>query len=69
MSNELIFAPPNAGTLKINFDGVVFEDLGVVGIGIVVRNSFSEVMVALSEIIPMPSSIVALETIESHKII
>ena len=67
MPNELIFVSPDAGTLKTNFDGAVFEDLGAAGIGVVVRCSSGEVLVALSEIIPMPSSIVALETIAARR--
>ncbi|KAK7851469.1 hypothetical protein CFP56_041893 [Quercus suber] len=49
--------------LKTNFDGAVFEDLGVAGISVMVQNSFGKVLAALSKIIPLPSSIVALETI------
>ena len=60
---KVIWKPPDVGLLKTNFDGVVFEDLGAAGIGAVVRNSFDEVLAALSKVIPLPSSIVALETI------
>ena len=55
--------------LKTNFDGAVFEDLGAAGIGAVVRNSLSEVLAALSEIIHLPSSIVALETIAARRVV
>ena len=40
--------------------------MGATGIGVVVRNSSSKVLAALSEIIPLPSSIVALETIAAR---
>ena len=52
--------------MKTNFDGAIFEDLGAAGIGAVVRNSSGEVLAAQSEIIPLPSSIVALETIAAR---
>lgn len=58
-----IWKPLDLGIVKTNFDGAVFEDLGAAGIGVVVRNSSSTVMAALSKIIPSPSSILALETI------
>ena len=69
LPRKVIWKPPDAGLLKTNFDGVVFEDLGAAGIGAVVRNSSGEVLVALSEIIPLPSSIVALETIVARRAI
>ena len=53
--------------MKINFDGAVFEDLDAVGIGVVVRNSCGEVMAALSEIIPKPASVSALETLAARR--
>ena len=42
---------------KTNYDGEVFEDLGEVGIDVVVRNANREVIVALSEKIPYPGSV------------
>ena len=69
LSRKVIWKPPDTGLLKTNFDGPVFEDLGAVGIGIMVRNSSSEVLAALFEIIPLPSSIVVLETIAARRAI
>ena len=63
LPKKVIWKSPDASLLKTNFDGAVFEDLGVAGIGVVVRNSSGKVLAALSKIIPLPSSIVALETI------
>ncbi|KAK7860999.1 f-box protein cpr1 [Quercus suber] len=67
LPRKVIWKPLDAGQLKTNFDGAVFEDLGDAGIGAVVRNSSGEVLAALSEIIPLPSSIVALETIPARR--
>ena len=53
--------------MKTNFDGAVFEDLDAAGIGVVVRNSCGEVMAALSEIIPKPASVAALETLAARR--
>ena len=44
-----------------------FKDLGAVGIGVLVCNSSSEVLAALSKIIPLASFIVALETIAARR--
>ena len=46
--------PPTEGEFKTNFDGAIFEENNIAGIGIIVRNSRGEVMVALSEKIPKP---------------
>ena len=64
---QIIWKPPDLSTLKTNFDGAVFEDLDATGVGFVVRNSSGEVLAALSEIIPLPSSIVILETIAARR--
>lgn len=52
-----IWKPPDPSTLKTNFDGAIFEELDATGIGVIVRNSSGELLAALSEIIPLPSSI------------
>ena len=67
LPKKVIWKPPDATLLKTNFDVAVFEDLGAARIGVVVRNSSGEVLAALSEIIPLPSSIVALETIAARR--
>ena len=69
LPRKVIWKPPDASLLKTNFDGAVFEDLGSVGTGAVVRDSSGEVLAALSESIPLPSSIVALETIVTRRAI
>ncbi|KAK9997230.1 hypothetical protein SO802_021916, partial [Lithocarpus litseifolius] len=41
--------------------------LGAASIGVVVRDSTDEVLAAMSEIIPLPSSIVVLETLAARR--
>lgn len=53
--------------MRTNFDGAVFEDLDAAGIDVVVRNSRGEIMEVLTEIVPMPSSIVVLETLAARQ--
>lgn len=53
--------------LKTNFDEAVFDDLNSAGIGVVVRNSQGDIMAALSEQIPMPSSVLMLETLAARR--
>ena len=53
--------------MKTNFDDVIFERLDAAGIGVVVHNSLGELLAALSEIIPLPSFILALETIAARR--
>ena len=47
----------------------MFEDLNVVGIGVMVRNSHGEIKAALSEIVPMPSSVVVLKTLAARRVV
>ena len=55
--------------MKTNFDGAVFEDLNAAGIGVVVRDSHGEVLAAVAEIIPLPSSIHVFETLAAWRVI
>ena len=48
--------------IKINFDGAVFKDEDRAGIGVVVRDSLGLVLASLSQNIPLPHSVVNLET-------
>ena len=41
--------PSDAGLLKVNFDGAIFDDLRVAGIGVADRNEHGEVVAALAE--------------------
>nr|POE68604.1 hypothetical protein CFP56_51072 [Quercus suber] len=43
------WSPPPADTLKVNFDGATFKDIGKAGLGIVIRNSLGQATASLSE--------------------
>ena len=47
--------------VKVNFDGVVFKDLGEVGIRVVVRDSQGLVLASISEKILLPQSVTDVE--------
>ena len=55
--------------LKTNFDGTIFEDLNATSVDVVVCSSLREIMTTISEIIPIPSSMFALETIVVRTIV
>ena len=65
--SKVVWKPPDSGKWKTNFDGAMFEDLNVAGIRVVVCNSQWEVLATLFEIIPMPSSMVKLETLTTRR--
>ena len=52
---------------KTNFDGAVFAKSREAGIGVVIRNSNGEVVVALSEKIPNPNSVEVLEALAARR--
>ena len=47
--------------MKTNFDGAMFVESDQAGIGVVVRNNRGQVMAALAEKIPKPTSTIILE--------
>ena len=63
---RLRWKQPDLGKLKTNFDGAVFGSSQEACIGVVVRNSQGEIMATLSEMIPMPSLILLLETLAAR---
>ncbi|KAK7839398.1 hypothetical protein CFP56_018063 [Quercus suber] len=58
--------PPDAGFVKANFDGAIFEDLMATGIGMDVQNKHGEVVATLAELIPIPASVFTLETLAAR---
>ena len=53
--------PPNS--LKVNFDGVTFKDIGRVGLGVVVRDNQGQALASLSEQVPFPFSLDLVEAL------
>ncbi|KAK9989949.1 hypothetical protein SO802_030188 [Lithocarpus litseifolius] len=52
---------------KTNYDGAMFDESDEVGLGVVVRNSEGQVLVALSEKIKKPPLVVALELLAARR--
>ncbi|KAK9989613.1 hypothetical protein SO802_029852 [Lithocarpus litseifolius] len=59
-------APPNE-SFKINFDGAVFKDKDRAGIGVIIRDSRGLVMGSMSQVVPLPQTIVELEALAALK--
>ncbi|KAK9988503.1 hypothetical protein SO802_028742 [Lithocarpus litseifolius] len=59
--------PPPPECFKANFDGAMFNESDEAGLGVVIRNSRGQVMVALSEKIKKPPSVVALELLAARR--
>ena len=55
--------PPLEGLYKANFDAAYFGNLGMAGIGVVVRDSEGEIIAALSQQIHEPHSVDAAEAL------
>ena len=51
----------------MNFDAVLFESSGCVGIGVAVRDSDGEIIAALSQRIPLPHSVMLAEALAAHR--
>ncbi|KAL4628030.1 hypothetical protein ACB092_05G208700 [Castanea dentata] len=61
-------APPGE-MYKINFDGATFSDEDRFRIGVVIRNNQNMVMAPMSHIVPLPISVVELETLAMAKLL
>ena len=64
---ETRWQPPDAGLFKINFDRAMFEDRKLAGLGIVIRDESGLIIVALSQKIPLPSSMDMVEALASSE--
>ena len=59
--------PSSENLVKINFDGALFGESDEVGLGVVIRNSEGEVMVALSENIVKPPAAKTVELLAAPR--
>ena len=59
--------PPIAPCVKANFDGAIFSQDGLAGIGVIIRNEQGLVMAALSQQIPSPTSVEMVEVLAAHQ--
>lgn len=52
---------------KINFDGALFQADNCAGIRVVIRNGNGQVMMSLSQQIPLPSTVIEVEALVARK--
>lgn len=64
---EARWKPPGVGFFKINFGGAVFEDRALAGLGIVIRDESCLIIVALSQKIPLSSSMDMVEALAARR--
>ena len=63
------WTPPSKGFYKINFDGAIFESSGRAGMGVVVRDVEGMAIAALSQNLPLPSSVDSVEVLAARRAI
>ncbi|XP_075665351.1 uncharacterized protein LOC142635017 [Castanea sativa] len=66
---QAVWRPSDPSTWKTNYNGAMFVEQNVSGVGEVVRNSKGEVLAVLSEKIPQPPLVVLLETMAARKVV
>ena len=59
----------DSGSVKINYDGAMFEDINVARIGVVVQNDRGEVLATMTERRPILESVLVLETLAARRAI
>nr|POE89219.1 hypothetical protein CFP56_72880 [Quercus suber] len=58
---------PVQDTYKVNFDGAVFVEEGLAGLGVVIRNDHGLIMASLTQQIPLPGSVIEVEVLAARK--
>ena len=61
--------PPPTGWLKVNFDGAIFKEKCLAGIGCIIRNDKGLVMAAFTQVIPLPTSVEMVEFLAARSAI
>ena len=61
--------PPIYSHLKINFDGATFNNLGAVGLRVVMCNSIGYVIGAMCENVSLPTSSVVVEALACRRVL
>ena len=64
---ETAWTPPPVHGYKVNFDGALFEQEDRAGLGVVIRNQDGLVMASLSEVVPLPSTVIEVETLAARR--
>ena len=59
--------PPPLDWVKINFDGAVFKEHVEAGLGSIIRNDRGLVMAALTQVIPLPTSVEMVEELAARR--
>ena len=59
--------PPPTDWIKVNFDGAVFQDRNEAGLGVIIRNGHGLVMAALTQTIPLPTSVEMVEVLATRR--
>ena len=52
---------------KVNFDGAIFAEEGLAGLGVVIRNDHGLIMASLTQQIPLPGSVIEVEVLAARK--
>ena len=64
---ETRWQPLGARLFKINFDGAMFEDRKLAGLGAVIRDESGLIIAALNQKVPLPSSVDMVEALAARR--
>ena len=67
--NHTRWKPPEPEVYKVNYDGATFADHRQAGIGVVIHNAEGSVMAALSQLIPLRTTVAQVEALAARKAI
>ena len=59
--------PLDPNCLKVNFDGAVFREENMAGVGVIIRDEKGQIIAFMAEKVPLPNSVAALEAVAAVK--
>ena len=65
--SQVKWEPPPTDWFKINFDGAVSQEMDEAGLGIIIRNDHGLIMTALTQVIPLLTSVEMVEVLVARR--
>ena len=66
--HNIKWKPPDNSCVKVNFVGIMFDDVDEAGIGVIIRNVHGEIVASLAEKIQKPTTVIAFELLAARRV-
>ena len=69
LARRVRWIPPISSSYKVNYDRAIFKEIGVVGLGVVIRDAEGSMIGALMERIPLPLAVATMEALACRRVV